>query len=475
MIFIMIHFMRKSRRILALSLALLMLAGCGGKTEPSEAPVPEIPAAETSAAAEIRPEPEAEASAPETEEELPEEVPVQVPEPEAEPETEPEPEPETEVPEPEPEQEPEPEVPTLPPTDELLEEAASDISGYSDDPDTEADLPQTSAEPAPVPVSEEPAEPARIFNYLNGRTTTEEERSRRPVAIMLNNLKKSLPQEGLCSGDIYYECAAEGGITRLMMLVSDYENLGTVGSIRSSRDYFVDFLANHDALYVHAGGSEQAYAKINWRGIENMDGVNMYLPNTFWRDTWRMNNIGYEHSMMTSGEGIVAGIKQKGYRTELDKNQVPMFNFYDENTDNHIVGSPAPHVHMISTSIQTVDFVYNEETGEYLRYQYNGLPHKDGTTGEQLSVKNVIILFTDISLIPGDAAGRLSVGTVGSGQGYYITNGKRKVINWSRETKTSTVRLEYKNGDELILNSGKTFICVVDDSVAGKIDFEYNW
>ena len=292
---------------------------------------------------------------------------------------------------------------------------------------------------------------------------------------MLNNLKKSLPQEGLCSGDIYYECAAEGGITRLMMLVSDYENLGTVGSIRSSRDYFVDFLANHDALYVHAGGSEQAYAKISWRGIENMDGVNMYLPNTFWRDTWRMNNIGYEHSMMTSGAGIAAGIKQKGYRTALDENQVPMFNFYDEETDNQLVGSPAPHVHMISTSIQTVDFVYDKETGEYLRYQYNGLPHKDGTTGEQLSVKNVIILFTDISLIPGDAAGRLSVGTVGSGQGYYITNGKRKVINWSRETKTSTVHLEYRDGSELILNSGKTFICVVDDSVAGKIDFEYNW
>ncbi len=454
----MIHFLKNPRRMFALFLALLMLAGCNSNTEPDPAPVPETPTV-----SEIQPEPETEAPKPETEEETEEET-----EPEAEEEPEAEIADETE-----PEPEPEPEVPTLPSSEELLAEADSDISGYSNDPDTEADLQQTPAEPEPE--AEEPAEPARIFNYLNGKTTTEEERDQRPVAIMLNNLRKSLPQEGLCSGDIYYECAAEGGITRLMMLVSDYENLGTVGSVRSSRDYFVDFLANHDALYVHAGGSEQAYAKISWRGIENMDGVNMYFPNTFWRDTWRMNNIGYEHSMMTSGEGIVAGIKQKGYRTELDENQVPMFNFYDEETDNQLIGSPAPHVHMISTSLQTVDFVYNEETDEYLRYQYNGLPHKDGTTGEQLSLKNVIILFTDISLIPGDAAGRLSVGTVGSGQGYYITNGKRKVINWSRETKTSTVHLEYKNGDELILNSGKTFICVVDDSVAGKIDFEYNW
>ena len=31
------------------------------------------------------------------------------------------------------------------------------------------------------------------------------------------------------------------------------------------------------------------------------------------------------------------------------------------------------------------------------------------------------------------------------------------------------------DGEELILNCGKTFICVVDNSVAQKIDFEYQW
>jgi len=377
---------------------------------------------------------------------------------------------------------------TLPSSEELLETPDSVITGFSGDEDKPEDFetdepedetePNETAEPDESDETDEPAEPeepARIYNYLNGVTTTVEERDQRPVAIMINNIKKSLPQQGICEGDIYYECAAEGGITRIMMVVSDYGDLPTVGSIRSSRDYFVDFLSNHDAIYVHAGGSGQAYDKIITRGINNLDGVNMYLPTTFWRDEWRWTNMGYEHSMMTNGAEIINGIEFKGYRTELDENQVPMFNFYDENTDNKIVGSPASHVHMKSTSIQTVDFVYNEETGEYLRYQYDGMPHVDGTTGEQLSVKNVLILFTEIDVIPGDEAGRLTVGTVGSGQGYYITNGKRKVVNWSREDKTSTMHIEYRNGDELILNSGKTFICVVDNSVAKKIDFEYEW
>ena len=357
-----------------------------------------------------------------------------------------------------------------------IHETDSSEDNETNAPDEETEAPTETEEQTEAPTEAESEDPDdRIYNYLNGKTTTVEERDRRPVAIMVNNIKESLPQVGICDGDIYYECAAEGGITRIMMVVSDWEKLGTVGSIRSSRDYFVDFLANHDAIYVHAGGSPLAYAKINYREINNLDGVKGYSGNTFWRDPERMQTMAYEHTLMTSGEGIKAAVDMMKYRTELDENQVPLFKFYSENVDNKIDGSPATHVHMQSTSYQTVDFVYNTETGEYLRYQYNGKAHVDGKTGEQLSVKNLLILFTEITVIPGDEAGRLEVVTVGGGQGYYITNGERKVVNWSRDGKTSTMHIEYKNGDELILNSGKTFICVVDDSVANKIDFEYKW
>lgn len=361
---------------------------------------------------------------------------------------------------------------TLPDDAELLVDPDADIKETEEESGAnESEESKTESETE----KEEAKEPSRIYNYLTGKTTTKEERDVRPVAIMVNNIWTSLPQIGVSQGEVYYECAAEGGITRLMMLVSDVEKLGTIGSIRSSRDYFVDFLANHDAIYVHAGGSNQAYEKIIWRQINNIDGVNMYLPTTFWRDQNRLANMGYEHSLMTSGSEIAAAIEYKKYRTELDPKQVPLFQFYEEDTDNNLVGSPATHVHMQSTYSQIVDFVYNEETKEYLRYQYNGMAHVDGANGEQISVKNLLILFTEIDLIPGDTAGRLSVGTVGSGQGYYITNGKRKVINWSREGKTTTMKLEYRDGSDLILNCGKTFICVVDDSVASNIDFEYEW
>lgn len=228
-------------------------------------------------------------------------APIQNTESESESEAQVESEPETEA---ESESEKETTV-TLPNEAELLENPVSDITGFSGDPD--GDAAEETAAPAETDVEETP-EDARIYDYLNGKTVTEEERNRRPVAIMINNIKKCLPQDNITAGDMYYECAAEGGITRIMMLTSNYDKLGVVGSVRSSRDYFVDFLANHDAIYVHAGGSEMAYDKILWRGIDNLDGVNMYLPNMFYRDSYRMNNMGYEHSLMTTGENIVAGI-----------------------------------------------------------------------------------------------------------------------------------------------------------------------
>ncbi len=340
------------------------------------------------------------------------------------------------------------------------------------DDKTDPDLSGEETDPATAPETEEVSE--RSYNYLNGKTVTEEERNRRPVAIMINNVKKSLPQEGVSCGDVYYECAAEGGITRIMMVTSDYESLPAVGSIRSSRDYFVDFLFNHDALYVHAGGSDRAYIKIRDLKVDNIDGVNMNLPTTFWRDQSRIWNMGYEHSLMTDGTQIAATFAHRGARMELREDYVPMLCFFDEDVNFVPEGMEGTHLRMPSTSIQTVDFVYNEETGEYLRYQYDGQAHVDGATGEQISVKNVLVLFTEISRIPGDTEGRLAVETVGEGEGYYLTCGKALPIRWSREDATTSMRLANEDGTALLLNCGKTFICVVDDSVEAKMDFTYD-
>ena len=313
------------------------------------------------------------------------------------------------------------------------------------------------------------------YSYFDGITCSPEQQQKRPVAIMLNNLKLQLPQYGLDYGQIFFECVTEGSITRLMMLTTNYESLGTVGSIRSSREIFADFVPDFDAIYVHAGGSPGAYATIMNRGIDSLDGANMYLPSTYFRDQWRLNNIGYEHSLMTNGAGIVSGIQFKGYRTQLRAGFTPTFNFYDENTNNVIGGAAAEHVRVYSTPIQTVDFVYNAWTGQYVRYHYNGIAHVDGNSGTQISVKNVILLFMDIGVIPGDEKSRVAVSNVGTGTGYYMTNGQWRQIAWSRSSSTDSMHYSYADGTPLILNAGKTFVCVVEKSVANSVEFNHQW
>lgn len=322
---------------------------------------------------------------------------------------------------------------------------------------------------------EEAKRASGAYSYLTGLPCFPEQQKKRPVAIMLNNLKLQLPQFGLDYGEIFYECVTEGSITRLMMLTTDYANMGTVGSIRSSREVFANRIADYDAVYVHAGGSPGAYNIISERALASLDGANMYLPSTYFRDQWRLNNIGYEHSLMTNGAGIISGIQFKGYRTELKADYTPPFTFYNEQ-NNHLTGGPAAvHVRLYATPIQTVDYVYNAASGQYLRYQYNGIAHVDGSTGTQIAVKNVLVLFMDIGVIPGDEKSRVAVTDVGSGTGYYMTNGQRAEIVWSRASNYDTMHYSYADGTPLVLNAGKTFINIVEKAAANTINFNYQW
>ena len=90
----------------------------------------------------------------------------------------------------------------------------------------------------------------------------------------------------------------------------------------------------------------------------------------------------------------------------------------------------------------------------------------DGTTGEQVAVKNLILQICDCHVLEGDDKGRLEIATSGTGTGYYITNGTYVPITWSKEDKYAPVHYYYEDGTEVLLNQGKSFICVIEQSDA---------
>ncbi len=312
-------------------------------------------------------------------------------------------------------------------------------------------------------------------NPLTGLEATRDLTSVRPVAIMINNIQAACPQEGISGADIIYECLAEGGITRLLMVAKDYESLGVVGSIRSSREYYIDFAKNHDAIYVHAGGSEEAYSQILKRSIDHLDGVRpdarsgIDLGKTvFYRDRDRLAKMAYEHTMVSTGALIKQGIDTMGYRTELESSFKDPIQQINHGWDVVLAGSSASYLSIPYRNFQIVEYEYDANTEKYMRYQFNHAPHIDNTNGEQLGFENIIILNLNHTN-RGDSYNHLNVDTAGEGDGMYITKGSMIPIKWSKASQDAAMVLTDAEGFPLVVNKGKTVINIADNTVYPQI------
>lgn len=94
----------------------------------------------------------------------------------------------------------------------------------------------------------------------------------RSYAVMINNNHRAWPHAGLQESIVNYEIITEGGITRFLAVYKD--NIPEqIGSVRSSRPYFLDYALENDAIYIHWGGSDLAYSDMSKLGIDHIDGI----------------------------------------------------------------------------------------------------------------------------------------------------------------------------------------------------------
>lgn len=318
--------------------------------------------------------------------------------------------------------------------------------------------PEPSAEPEPTPTPE----PVNR-NPLTGLEMNPDYLNRRPVAIMINNIKQALPQYGISKADIIYEVVAEGGITRMVAVMQDPSLADVVGSVRSTRSYYLDLAQGLDALLLHAGASEYAYNDIKTRGVTSLDAIRGgYEGPLYYRDQSRIKNNGLEHSLMTTGERIVKIIDQASFRTEHKEGYSYPVHFDPALT---LDGDAATDVTVRMSQYKTGEFEYNEETEHYLVYQY-GKKHMDAGADTQLEMKNVLILYADITSIKGDSYGRMAVDLVGSGEGLYLCEGKAVDIRWSKDSYDAPFVYTNPDGSERIFHSGTSYISIVSSAKA---------
>ena len=327
----------------------------------------------------------------------------------------------------------------------------------SSDPDVSVLAP---LDPAPEEPDPEPVLP--YVNPLTGEGCAADIGKNRPIAIMLNNLKKALPQLGVSQADIIYELPAEGGITRMLAVFQSVEGVGDIGSVRSARDYYVSLAYGHDAVFLHAGGSPQAYDAIQDWGVTALDCVNgPYEGTLFWRDKTRKKTMGLEHSVLTSGQTIQNLLPTYGIRLEhKDGFSYPVSFLMEGETAS---GDPAETVSVRFSDYKTGVFTYDAQAGLYRVSEY-GSAYVDGNTGEQVQVKNVLVLRTDVSAIKGDDKGRQSVRTTGTGSGQLFCDGRVQDITWSRSSDSSPMTYLDAAGNPLRLGVGPSYINIVGRS-----------
>ena len=344
-------------------------------------------------------------------------------------------------------------------------------SGCGKDKESETDVVDLTVPPVAVEEEEPEPEPeeepvvtheGEAQSLLTGEWLPEEETKNRPVAIMFGNTTDALPQYGIGEADVLYECLVEGGLTRLMGIFDNYNDAPKYGSVRSCRLYYAHIAKEFHAIYTHYGQASIAKSFLNSDAIDNLNGLDGSVESVMY---YRSSDRSAPHNVFTTPEGIAAGIEKKGHRTTYADGYTGHFLFADGEDPVTLNGNDVYAMQTTYPNSKTW-FEYDAESGLYKRFHYKK-EHIDGETGEQLAFTNVIFQF-----IPGrviDSKGRMEFDTVGSGKAIYFTGGKCEDVTWKKDNLESPSLFYDGNGDQLVMNPGKTSICIITTDSADNI------
>lgn len=284
----------------------------------------------------------------------------------------------------------------------------------------------------------------------------------RPYALSVNNTPVAVKvQEGLNKAYMVYQIPTEGQTSRLIALYKDADEDLVVGTIRSLRHNMIDFALESDAIMGHFGTSIYAENDIKNGVINNLDGM-------YGAPYYRNNpeNLASEHTAYTSIKRFKDAVNKKKYRTTSDNSILLNYNPEDTELSSASNVKVAKSVH-VPYGGSSSTFKYDESTKMYTRYA-DGNKCVDHKTKEDVTTKNIIVQKIEYTMCDDNYCWDLK--TIGSGEGYFITNGYAVPISWSKDSRTSKTKYTYKQGTtidgkdvggkEIEVSDGRTWITV---------------
>ncbi len=343
----------------------------------------------------------------------------------------------------------------------------------------------------------------KMQSWLTGEWKDADIVRRRNMAVMMPNNKRAgykssnplLKLYGISNASVIYEAPAGASITRLMPLFEDYDDLEYIGPIRSSRDYYLQEAMAFDSIYVNWGLARPWVEEmINSVYVDNISTPLAGIYNGYGDAFKRNKELNPGAATEFTGYMYIApytkGVKKFNYETEYRNSFVKAFEFAD---DGYLATyDSCPDVKMIYPGGTQSNsggygsnnpwFEYNEEDRLYYRGQW-GSAQVDALNGEQLAVTNVILKVCEGYLKEPPKTDYLGFETDGSGKAYIFTNGKLIEGTWKRDGAIDPQNLGIyfnpnptlyydENGNEIVLNQGKTWICCIWDEYAKYMSWE---
>ncbi len=308
----------------------------------------------------------------------------------------------------------------------------------------------------------------KMQSYLTGEWKDAEIVQRRNMAVMMPNNKPALPQRGISYASIVYEAPVEGRITRLMAIIEDYDELEYVGPVRSSRDYYIYEAMSFDSIYCNWGLAVPYVADlINSDRVDNvsqaLEGIKSAASYAFERKD-RGEGYKTEYTGYMTIEGYEKAVEKKGYEKEYRDTFGQAFTFaddgfratYDEYPDATKIWPGGEEKNRGGYADSKPCFIYDEEEGVYYRNQF-GKQMVDEIDDRPIFVSNVVFKVCEGAVR--DSNDYLIFGTHGTGDAYVFTNGKVIEATWERVYDTDATIYYDKDGNEIVFNQGKTWIC----------------
>ena len=281
---------------------------------------------------------------------------------------------------------------------------------------------------------------------------------------MIDNDERALDHYGISHADVLYEMTnstKNKGITRLMAIIKDYEDIELIGSMRSARPSYIQLMTEWNAVYCYFGGP---FYIDDYIAKDHVDSLNGNAGNTW--NKRADNGKATEFTAYAYGAGLKSTIEDKWGLDYNDYYEGPHYQFASESNPvdlSTVTGSMSGIEVNLPFPLNKPYFEYNEADGLYYRWEY-GEPHIDAETGKQLAFEN--ILLQNAKYVVFDENGYMMFHSIDyDREGYYLTNGKVIPVTWTKEDECSPTRYFNDDGEEITLNTGKTYVALIPDDI----------